>query len=143
MKSFGRHLARSGRVQTPSRHVDSPSLCAIQRQLEVNAFRQRQKYPSILPILLPTRRSFSSFDAPGPQKPHATTDQSTEKDAETSGTQSQRRKMARSPAANSSLRRVAVEAQRTRSGILTRTQLLEKGLGGELKVGAGAACKIV
>ncbi|OXV09417.1 hypothetical protein Egran_02819 [Elaphomyces granulatus] len=42
--------------------------------------------------------------------------------------QSKKRKAGRSAAANTSLRRVAVEAQRSRDGILSDSQLTEKGL---------------
>lgn len=78
------------------------------------------------------RRDFSFLNARYSQK-YGVTELPVERDSASSRTQSQRRKLARSPAANSSLRRVAVEAQRTRSGILSRTQLLEQGLG-DLKV---------
>lgn len=42
--------------------------------------------------------------------------------------QSKKRKAGRSAAANTSLRRVAVEAQRSKDGTLSETQLTEKGL---------------
>ncbi|OKL60325.1 hypothetical protein UA08_04060 [Talaromyces atroroseus] len=81
------------------------------------------------PVSLRFRKDFSSLNSRLLQKQDVI-EESAEKDGVSApGSPSQRRKFARSPAASSSLRRVAVEAQRTRSGILSKARLLEKGLG--------------
>lgn len=135
MNLLRRYSAKPGIVQAFSRHVGPSYICSACRQVTTQPLHRP---PRIVPLLGPRlRRDFSS-NAPNLQK-HGATEPPTEKDASSSGNQSQRRKLARSPAANSSLRRVAVEAQRTRSGILSRTQLLEQGLG-ELRVWLAVYC---
>ncbi|KKA19661.1 Uncharacterized protein T310_6347 [Rasamsonia emersonii CBS 393.64] len=82
------------------------------------------------PFGFPRRKEFFSSNALLKQKQNQNQNQSddisTESVAET--LQKQRRKASRSPAANTSLRRVAVEAQRSKDGILSRSMLSEKGL---------------
>lgn len=131
MNHLRRYSANPGIVQAFfSRHVGPSSICSACRQITTQPLHQPSR---IVPLLGPRlRRGFSCLNTRNSQN-HGASETPTEKDAGSSGNQSQRRKLARSPAANSSLRRVAVEAQRTRSGILSRTQLLEQGLG-ELKV---------
>ncbi|QGA13155.1 hypothetical protein EYB26_000802 [Talaromyces marneffei] len=116
-------------VQAFSRHVEPSYICSACRQIATQPLHRPRHIAPLLSLRL--RRDFSYLSARNLQK-HGATEPPTEEDAGSSGSQSQRRKLARSPAANSSLRRVAVEAQRTRSGILSKTQLLEQGLG-ELK----------
>ncbi|KAF3404249.1 MIOREX complex component 10 [Talaromyces pinophilus] len=129
MNHLRRYSANPGIVQAFSRHAGPSSICSACCQITAQPLHRPSR---IVPLLGPRlRRGFSCLIARNSQN-HGASEPPTEKDAGSSGNQSQRRKLARSPAANSSLRRVAVEAQRTRSGILSRTQLLEQGLG-ELK----------
>lgn len=76
------------------------------------------------PCGLPRRKDFFSSNSYAWQK-HSKNEGSAE---ESSEPQKQRRRSARSPAAPTSLRRVAVEAQRSKDGFLTKAQLREKGL---------------
>lgn len=136
MNHLRRYSANPGIVQAFSHHFGPLYICSACRQ---NTTPLLHRSPRIVPVLGPRiRRDFSCLSPRNSQK-HGANEPPTEKDAGSPGNQSQRRKLARSPAANSSLRRVAVEAQRTRSGILSRTQLLEQGLG-ELKVWLGVYC---
>lgn len=131
MNHLRRYSAKPGVVQAFSGHLGPSYICSTCRQITTQPLhRPSRMIVSLLDLRL--RRDFSCSRARSSQK-HGATEPPPQEDAGSSGSQSQRRKLARSPTANSSLRRVAVEAQRTRSGILSRTQLLEQGLG-ELKV---------
>lgn len=130
MISRRRVSAIPGIVQIFSPRFSRSYVCFACRKLPTQTPHQPSRLvASLYPRL---RSSFSSLNARTLQE-QGTVPGSNGKDVASSGNQLQRRKLARSPAANSSLRRVAVEAQRSRSNILSRTQLLEKGLG-EVKV---------
>ncbi|KAE8390547.1 hypothetical protein BDV23DRAFT_155268 [Aspergillus alliaceus] len=77
------------------------------------------------PLSLPRRKDFFSSNAYLAQKQTKTGDVSEELGEEF---QKQRRRGGRSPAAPTSLRRVAVEAQRSKDGFLSRAMLKEQGL---------------
>ncbi|KAH2828439.1 hypothetical protein KXW08_004447 [Aspergillus fumigatus] len=77
------------------------------------------------PLGLPRRKDFFSSNAFLSQKQSRNGDLSQELSSET---QKQRRRGARNPAAPTSLRRVAVEAQRSKDGILSKAQLKEQGI---------------
>lgn len=89
-------------------------------------WRQTQnQYMHASPALaLPRRRDFFTSNAQLAQKQPNKNDGSSE-DLEQ---QKQRRRSARAPAAPTSLRRVAVEAQRSRDGFLSKAQLKEQGI---------------
>ena len=130
------YSAIPGIVQALSSRLGPSNACSACRQVATEPLhRNLHRAPQLIPTL---RRGFSRLSVHNSQK-HGATEPSTERDAGSSGNRTQRRKLARSPAANSSLRRVAVEAQRTRSGMLSRTQLLEQGLG-ELKACLALLC---
>ncbi|RMJ25916.1 YagE family [Aspergillus sp. HF37] len=76
------------------------------------------------PFGLPRRKNFFSSDSRVLQK-HSKNEGTEESPPEP---QAQRRRGGRNPAAPTSLRRVAVEAQRSRDGFLTEAQLRERGL---------------
>lgn len=118
------------------RRFDRSYVCLACRQMTHQSSLYRPSR-TVSSFLIRSRKEFSSRNSRLWQKQYPI-EGSTEKDAVYSGNQSPRRKLTRSPAASSSLRRVAVEAQRTRNGILSKTQLLEKGLG-ECKVSMGWA----
>jgi hypothetical protein len=88
------------------------------------------------PLYFPRRKDFFSSNALLNQKQTAT-DEELKKEAQN---QKQRRKASRSPAANTSLRRVAVEAQRSKDGMLSRSILSEKGLN-QCKVPTHRQCR--
>jgi hypothetical protein len=75
-------------------------------------------------LALPRRRDFFTSNAQLAQTQSNTNDESPE-DQEL---QKQRRRSSRTPAAPTSLRRVAVEAQRSRDGFLSKAQLKEQGI---------------
>ncbi|KAJ5386353.1 hypothetical protein N7509_008894 [Penicillium cosmopolitanum] len=75
-------------------------------------------------LALPRRRDFFTSNAQLAQKQSNTNDES----LENLELQKQRRRSARAPAAPTSLRRVAVEAQRSRDGFLSKAQLKEQGI---------------
>ncbi|KAB8257076.1 hypothetical protein BDV32DRAFT_128124 [Aspergillus pseudonomiae] len=77
------------------------------------------------PFSLPRRKDFFSSNAYLAQKQSKTGDVSEEPGQEF---QKQRRRGGRSPAAPTSLRRVAVEAQRSKDGFLSKAMLKEQGL---------------
>ncbi|GMG04433.1 unnamed protein product [Aspergillus oryzae] len=77
------------------------------------------------PFSLPRRKDFFSSNAYLTQKQSKAGDVSEEPGQEF---QKQRRRGGRSPAAPTSLRRVAVEAQRSKDGILSKAMLKEQGL---------------
>ncbi|KAE8153738.1 hypothetical protein BDV25DRAFT_149072 [Aspergillus avenaceus] len=77
------------------------------------------------PFGLPRRKDFFSSNAYLAQKSPRTGDVS---DASTQETQKQRKRGGRLPAAPTSLRRVAVEAQRSKDGFLSKAMLKEQGL---------------
>lgn len=74
---------------------------------------------------LPRRKDFFSSNAYLQQRQLRNGDSPAEMDPES---QKQRRRSGRSPAATTSLRRVAVEAQRSRDGFLSKAQLKEQGI---------------
>ncbi|PLN85856.1 hypothetical protein BDW42DRAFT_133295 [Aspergillus taichungensis] len=76
------------------------------------------------PLSLPRRKDFFSSNAHLSQKQPKNGDLSDE----SAESQKQRRRTGRSPAASTSLRRVAVEAQRSKDGILSKAQLRERGV---------------
>ena len=78
-------------------------------------------YPS---LGLPRRKDFFSSNSYSWQKQSKNGNNS----EEPTEPQTQRRRGGRSPAAPTSLRRVAVEAQRSKDGFLTKSQLKDKGL---------------
>lgn len=77
------------------------------------------------PLGLPRRKDFFSSNAYLQQRQLRNGDSPAEMDPES---QKQRRRSGRSPAATTSLRRVAVEAQRSRDGFLSKAQLKEQGI---------------
>ncbi|KAJ5540061.1 hypothetical protein N7513_008393 [Penicillium frequentans] len=102
------------------------SLCsACKRPVPTRLWRQPQsQFLHATPALeLPRRKDFFSSNAHLSQK-----QSSKEEGAEILESQKQRRRAARSPAAPTSLRRVAVEAQRSREGSASKAQLREQGI---------------
>ncbi|KAL4946150.1 hypothetical protein BDV06DRAFT_183268 [Aspergillus oleicola] len=77
------------------------------------------------PLGLPRRKDFFSSNAYLAQKQPATGDAA---EGSSQESQKQRKRGGRSPAAPTSLRRVAVEAQRSRDSFRSKTQLREAGL---------------
>lgn len=75
------------------------------------------------PLLLPRRKDFFSSNATLRQKQSS---QELPKGEQPPENSKQKRKTARSPVAKTSLRRVAVEAQRSRDGILSRSRPSEE-----------------
>lgn len=102
------------------------SFCsACKRPVPMRLWRQPQsQYLHATPALeLPRRKDFFSSNA------HLSQKQSSKEDgAEILESQKQRRRAARSPATPTSLRRVAVEAQRSREGSASKAQLREQGI---------------
>ncbi|KAJ5989148.1 hypothetical protein N7481_004358 [Penicillium waksmanii] len=99
---------------------------ACKRPVIPRLLRQSQnQYLHASPALdLPRRRDFFTSNAQLAQKQSNTNDES----LENLELQKQRRRSARAPAAPTSLRRVAVEAQRSRDGFLSKAQLKEQGI---------------
>ncbi|KAJ5095372.1 hypothetical protein NUU61_004728 [Penicillium alfredii] len=88
--------------------------------------RPQNQHLHASPLLeLPRRKDFFSSNAHLKQNSSTRSDDSTEHLPES---QKQRRRGGRSPAAPTSLRRVAVEAQRSKDGFLSKAQLREQGL---------------
>ena len=75
------------------------------------------------PLFLPRRKDFFSSNATLRQKQPS---QDTPKGEELTESSKQKRKATRSPIAKTSLRRVAVEAQRSRDGILSKARPSEE-----------------
>ncbi|KAJ5239748.1 hypothetical protein N7468_004367 [Penicillium chermesinum] len=96
------------------------------RPVPFRLIRQPQsQYLHASPALgLPRRKDFFSSNAYLTQR-QANSNEDTEGPAEN---QKQRRRSARSPAAGTSLRRVAVEAQRSRDGMISKARLMEQGI---------------
>ncbi|KAJ5093014.1 hypothetical protein N7456_008875 [Penicillium angulare] len=102
------------------------SICSsCKRPMPLRLWRQPQnQYLHASPALqLPRRKDFFSSNAHLAQKPS-----SKEDGTENLDSQKQRRRGVRSPAVSTSLRRVAVEAQRSRDGFLSKSQLKEQGI---------------
>ncbi|KAJ5104094.1 hypothetical protein N7532_004623 [Penicillium argentinense] len=99
---------------------------ACKRPMIPRPLRQAQiQYLHASPALaLPRRRDFFTSNAQLAQTQPSTDDASSENPE----LQKQRRRSARVPAAPTSLRRVAVEAQRSRDGFLSKAQLKEQGI---------------
>ncbi|OOF99803.1 hypothetical protein ASPCADRAFT_203627 [Aspergillus carbonarius ITEM 5010] len=105
-----------------------PHVCALSlRHPAVRLFQQpRSQYLHASPLLsYPRRKDFFSSNAYLCQKQSRNGDTVEEVSLDT---QKQRKRSNRSPAASTSLRRVAVEAQRSKDGILSKAQLREQGL---------------
>ncbi|OJJ76122.1 hypothetical protein ASPBRDRAFT_144664 [Aspergillus brasiliensis CBS 101740] len=105
-----------------------PRLCTLaSRPPAVKFLRQpRSQYlHATTPLSYPRRKDFFSSNAYLCQKQMKNGD--TTEDAVLES-QKQRRRSNRSPAASTSLRRVAVEAQRSKDGMLSKAQLREQGL---------------
>jgi hypothetical protein len=102
------------------------SLCsACKRPVAPRLLRspQNQSLYALPPLGLPRRKDFSSSVYLA-QKQLSTDDGS----ADSIDSQKQRQHSRRMPAAPTSLRRVAVEAQRSKDGILSKAQLKEQGI---------------
>lgn len=99
---------------------------ASKRSAVPRLLRQTQnQYLHVSPALaLPRRRDFFTSNAQLAQKQSNTNDES----LENIELQIQRKRSARGPAAPTSLRRVAVEAQRSRDGFISKAQLKEQGI---------------
>lgn len=103
-----------------------PYVCSIcRRPTMAKILKQPQSHNvhASYPLGLPRRKDFFSSNAFLSQKQSRNGDFSQELSSET---QKQRRRGARNPAAPTSLRRVAVEAQRSKDGILSKAQLKEQ-----------------
>lgn len=100
------------------------SACKRPVTLRVSRQPQNQYLHASSALALPRRRDFFTFNAQLAQKQSHKNDES----AETLELQKQRKRSARAPAAPTSLRRVAVEAQRSRDGYLSKAQLKEQGI---------------
>lgn len=87
----------------------------------------RNHYLHVSPALeLPRRRDFFSSNALLAQRQASKSEN--DEMTEHPESQKQRRRGGRAPAAPTSLRRVAVEAQRSRDGFLSKAQLKEQGI---------------
>ncbi|GFF48026.1 YagE family protein [Aspergillus lentulus] len=105
-----------------------PYVCSICRRPTVaRPLKQPQSHNlhASYPLGLPRRKDFFSSNAFLSQKQSRNGDLSQELLSET---QKERRRGVRNPAAPTSLRRVAVEAQRSKDGILSKAQLKEQGI---------------
>lgn len=117
-----------------------PYVCSICRRPTVARLLklpQSQYLHASYPLGLPRRKDFFSSNAFLSQKQSRNGDLSEELSSET---QKQRKRGARNPAAPTSLRRVAVEAQRSKDGFLSKAQLKEQGLY-QTKVSTAGALK--
>ncbi|KAJ5683733.1 uncharacterized protein N7477_000078 [Penicillium maclennaniae] len=103
----------------------APFGLACKRSLALRPLARPQiQYLHASPALeLPRRRNFFSSNANLAQK-QPSDDESTEQ----LELQKKKRRAGRAPAAPTSLRRVAVEAQRSRDGFISKTQLKEQGI---------------
>ncbi|KAJ5132867.1 Protein of unknown function DUF155 [Penicillium atrosanguineum] len=103
----------------------APFCLAYKQTLALRPLTRPQiQYLHASPALeLPRRRDFFSSNANLAQK-QPSNDESTEQ----LELQKQRRRASRAPAAPTSLRRVAVEAQRSREGFISKSQLKEQGI---------------
>ena len=104
-----------------------PFICsAFKRPVAARLLRCPQnQYLHASPALgLPRRKDFFSSNALLAQKQLSKNDGS----QDNPDSQKQRRRSGRTPAAPTSLRRVAVEAQRSKDGFLSKAQLKEQGL---------------
>ncbi|KAJ5287952.1 hypothetical protein N7478_003638 [Penicillium angulare] len=102
------------------------SICSTcKRPMPLRLWRQPQnQYLHASPALqLPRRKDFFSSNAHLAQKLSSKDDGN-----ENAESQKQRRRGVRLPAVSTSLRRVAVEAQRSRDGFLSKSQLKEQGI---------------
>ncbi|GAD99007.1 YagE family protein [Paecilomyces variotii No. 5] len=105
-----------------------PYVCSACRKPTVfGVLRQprNQHLHASSPLGLPRRKDFFSSNAYLRQKQSQGDAELAQPELET---QKQRRKASRTPATKTSLRRVAVEAQRSRDGILSKAQLSERGI---------------
>jgi hypothetical protein len=105
-----------------------PYVCSICRRPSVASLLKQPQSHNLhasYPLGLPRRKDFFSSNAFLSQKQSRNGDLSQDLLSET---QKQRRRGARNPAAPTSLRRVAVEAQRSKDGILSKAQLKEQGI---------------
>ncbi|KAJ6115903.1 Protein of unknown function DUF155 [Penicillium sp. IBT 18751x] len=103
----------------------APFCLACRRSLALRPLARPQiQYLHASPALeLPRRRDFFSSNANLAQK-----QPSDDESIEQLELQKQKRRAGRAPAAPTSLRRVAVEAQRSRDGFISKTQLKEQGI---------------
>lgn len=105
-----------------------PSVCSACKKPAVLRLVQHprsQQLHASSPFGLPRRKDFFSSNAYLNQKQGKPSDVNSESPPES---QKQRRRGSRLPAAPTSLRRVAVEAQRSKDGFVSRAQLREQGL---------------
>ncbi|KAL5366491.1 hypothetical protein BJX96DRAFT_161033 [Aspergillus floccosus] len=105
-----------------------PYACSIFKRPAVKRLQklpQSQYLHASCPLSLPRRKDFFSSNAYLSQRQSRSGDAAEEALQEA---QKQKRRGTRSPAAPTSLRRVAVEAQRSRDGFLSKAQLKEQGL---------------
>ena len=86
---------------------------------------QNQYLHASPPLTFPRRKDFFSSNAHLKQKQQTEADEPIEPSLDS---QKQRRRSSRLPAAPTSLRRVAVEAQRSKDGFLSKALLREQGL---------------
>jgi hypothetical protein len=109
----------------PAMFAKAPFCLACKRPLASRLLtRSQTQYLHASPALeLPRRRDFFSSNAHLAQK-QPNNDESTEQ----LESQKQRKRASRAPAAPTSLRRVAVEAQRSRDGFISKAQLKEQGI---------------
>lgn len=119
-----------------------PYVCSACRKSTVfGVLRQprNQHLHASPPLGLPRRKDFFSSNAYLKQERSQGDSEAAQSELET---QKQRRKASRTPATKTSLRRVAVEAQRSRDGILSKAQLSEKGLY-KTKVAKLISCEVL
>ncbi|CAL5872451.1 uncharacterized protein PFLUO_LOCUS6715 [Penicillium psychrofluorescens] len=102
------------------------SLCKRPTPLKLLTRPQTQRLHASPLLSLPRRKDFFSSNAHLKQKQSSQTGETP--DELLAESQKQRRRGSRTPAAPTSLRRVAVEAQRSRDGSLSKAQLKEQGL---------------
>lgn len=110
---------------SPAMFARAPFCLACKRPLSLRPLTRPQiQYLHASPALeLPRRRDFFSSNANLAQK-QPNNDESIEQ----LELQKQKRRASRAPAAPTSLRRVAVEAQRSREGFISKSQLKEQGI---------------
>jgi hypothetical protein len=111
---------------TPAMFARTPLCSACKRPVAARLLRFSQnQYLHASPALgLPRRKDFFSSNANLAQNQLSKNDGP----SDNSDSQKQRRHSGRTPAAPTSLRRVAVEAQRSKDGFLSKAQLKEQGI---------------
>lgn len=111
---------------SPAMFARAPVCFACKRPLALRPLKRPQnQYLHASPALeLPRRKDFFSSNAVLAQKQLSKNDESTDQ----LENRKQRKRASRAPAAPTSLRRVAVEAQRSRDGFLSKARLKEQGI---------------